>query len=65
MRIIVRARYLRERDEFEQLGASVAVFEKAEAAVALASLVPTDTGLHHDAAEGRLSDGENHQAPND
>ncbi len=44
VRIVVRARYLRERDELEKSGASAAVFEEAEAAVALARLVLADTG---------------------
>jgi CPA2 family monovalent cation:H+ antiporter-2 len=35
LRILVRARYLRERRELEQAGASAACFEEAEAAVAL------------------------------
>ena len=46
LRILVRARYLRERRELEQAGASAACFEEAEAAVALAELVLRD--LHHD-----------------
>jgi CPA2 family monovalent cation:H+ antiporter-2 len=37
--ILVRARYLRERGELEQVGATAAVYEEAEAADALAKLV--------------------------
>ena len=44
LRIFVRARYLRERGELEQVGATSAIFEEAEAAVALARLVLMDTG---------------------
>jgi CPA2 family monovalent cation:H+ antiporter-2 len=53
-RILVRARYLRERDELERSGASVAVFEEAESAVALARLVLADCGLHRAAAERKI-----------
>jgi mannitol/fructose-specific phosphotransferase system IIA component (Ntr-type)/voltage-gated potassium channel Kch len=56
VRIVVRARYLRERDELEKIGASAAVFEEAEAAVALARLVLADTGVHRQAAERKLQD---------
>ena len=56
MRIIVRAHYLRERDELERSGASAAVFEEAEAAVALARLVLADTGIHRQAVERKLRD---------
>lgn len=56
VRIVVRARYLRERDELERGGASAAVFEEAEAAVALARLVLADTGVHRQAAEKKLQD---------
>jgi CPA2 family monovalent cation:H+ antiporter-2 len=56
VRIVVRARYLRERDELEKSGASAAVFEEAEAAVALARLVLADTGVHRQAAERKLQD---------
>ncbi len=55
-RILVRARYLRERDELERAGATAAVFEEAESAVALARLVLADTGVHRDAAERKVSD---------
>ena len=43
-RILVRARYLRERAELEQAGADLACFEEAEAAGALAELVLRDLG---------------------
>ena len=43
-RILVRARYLRERAELEQAGADEACFEEAEAAGALAELVLRDLG---------------------
>ncbi len=43
-RILVRARYLRERAELEQAGADVACFEEAEAAAALADRVLRDLG---------------------
>ena len=56
VRIVVRARYLREREELERSGVSAAVFEEAEAAVALARLVLTDTGIHRQAAEQKLQD---------
>lgn len=55
-RVFVRARYLREREELERAGATAAVFEEAEAAVALARLVLADTGVHRDAAERKVSD---------
>jgi CPA2 family monovalent cation:H+ antiporter-2 len=56
VRILVRARYLHEREELERSGASAAVFEEAEAAVALARIVLADTGLHREAAEKRIKD---------
>ncbi len=40
IRVVVRARYLREREELEQSGVTAAVYEEAEAAVALARLRP-------------------------
>jgi len=43
-RIFVRARYLRERGELEQVGTNAACFEEVEAAVALTSLVLADLG---------------------
>jgi len=56
IRIVVRARYLREREELERNGATSAVFEEAEAAVALARLVLADTGVHRDAASAKLEE---------
>jgi CPA2 family monovalent cation:H+ antiporter-2 len=51
LRILVRARYLRERRDLEQAGASAACFEEVEAAVALARTllqeVGTDDGTIH------------------
>jgi len=55
-RILVRAHYLRERDDLLQAGASGAVFEEAEAAVALARLVLADTGANRDVVEGKVKD---------
>jgi CPA2 family monovalent cation:H+ antiporter-2 len=53
-RILVRARYLRERAELELAGADVACFEEAEAAGALAERVLRDLGRDETAirAEG-------------
>jgi CPA2 family monovalent cation:H+ antiporter-2 len=48
-RILVRARYLRERAELVQVGATAACFEELEAASALTALVLTDFGLAPDA----------------
>lgn len=48
-RIFVRARYLRERADLEQVGTTTACFEEVEAVVALTSLVLQDLGK--DAAE--------------
>lgn len=56
VRILVRARYLREREDLEHAGANAAVFEEAEAAVALARLVLADTGLHRGAADRKIRD---------
>jgi len=56
VRIVVRARYLQERSDLERGGASYAVFEEAEAAVALVRMVLADTGMHHEAAERRIQD---------
>lgn len=44
-RILVRARYLQERAELEQVGASAACFEEVEAAVALTAQVLSDLGM--------------------
>jgi CPA2 family monovalent cation:H+ antiporter-2 len=43
--IFVRARYLRERPELEQVGADAACIEEVEAAVALTARVLTDLGV--------------------
>jgi CPA2 family monovalent cation:H+ antiporter-2 len=55
-KILVRARYLRERESLEQAGATAAVFEEAEAAIALARLVLADTGARGEAAEQKIRD---------
>jgi CPA2 family monovalent cation:H+ antiporter-2 len=44
MKVFVRAHYIQERDELEQVGADGAIFEEAEAAAALARLVLFDRG---------------------
>jgi CPA2 family monovalent cation:H+ antiporter-2 len=44
-RIYVRARYLQERAELEQVGADAACFEEVEAAVALTAQVMADLGM--------------------
>ncbi len=54
VRIVVRARYLGERAELERQGVSEAVFEEAEAAVAMARLVMQTGGLHRDVAREKL-----------
>jgi CPA2 family monovalent cation:H+ antiporter-2 len=56
VRILVRARYLGERELLEQAGANAAVFEEAEAAIALARLVLADTGLYREAADKKIKD---------
>ena len=56
LRILVRARYLAERTNLEQAGATAAVFEEAEAAVALARLVLADTGARRDVVERSVRD---------
>jgi CPA2 family monovalent cation:H+ antiporter-2 len=50
-RILVRARYLRERAELEQVGTTAECFEEVEAAVALTSLVLADLGKDKTAIE--------------
>jgi CPA2 family monovalent cation:H+ antiporter-2 len=55
-RILVRAHYLRERDDLEQAGASAVVFEEGEAAIALTRLVLADTGADRDAIERKIRD---------
>ncbi len=52
----MRAKYLSERSDLEQAGATAAAFEEVEAAVALARLVLTDAGMHRDAAESKIKD---------
>ena len=56
IRILVRTRYLREREDLERAGVAAAMFEEAEAAVALARLVLTDTGVHREAAKEKVRD---------
>jgi CPA2 family monovalent cation:H+ antiporter-2 len=51
LKVFVRARYIAEREDLEQVGADGAVYEDAEAAVALSRLVLFDRGA--DAAVGR------------
>lgn len=48
IKVFVRARYLREREELTQCGADAACFEEAEIAVALARLVLAERGADHD-----------------
>jgi CPA2 family monovalent cation:H+ antiporter-2 len=48
IKIFVRARYIGERQELEQVGADAACFEEAEVAVALARLVLSDRGADTD-----------------
>jgi CPA2 family monovalent cation:H+ antiporter-2 len=50
-RILVRARYLREREDLEAAGATATVYEESEAAVALSRMVLADTRLARRAAE--------------
>jgi CPA2 family monovalent cation:H+ antiporter-2 len=56
LRVLVRARYLRERADLEQAGASAAVYEEAEAAVALARLVLMDRGASREEVESAVRD---------
>jgi CPA2 family monovalent cation:H+ antiporter-2 len=44
-KVFVRARYIAEREELEQVGADSACYEEAEAAVALARLLLADRGV--------------------
>jgi CPA2 family monovalent cation:H+ antiporter-2 len=48
IKVFVRARYVAEREELDQAGADAAVYEEAEAAVALARLVLADRGADRD-----------------
>jgi CPA2 family monovalent cation:H+ antiporter-2 len=56
LRVLVRARYLREREDLEQAGVGAAVYEEAEAAVALARLVLTDRGATREEVESAVRD---------
>jgi CPA2 family monovalent cation:H+ antiporter-2 len=51
LKIFVRARYLREREDLEQAGATASIFEEAEAALALARLVLVDSGASEERIE--------------
>jgi len=56
LRILVRARYLGERKQLEDAGASAAVFEEGEAAIALARLVLADFGASREMVESTVLD---------
>ncbi|MBP3958313.1 cation:proton antiporter [Gemmata sp. G18] len=56
LKTFVRAHYLREREELEQAGVTAAIFEEAEAAVALARLVLSDTGAGRESIETAVRD---------
>lgn len=56
LKILVRARYLREREDLELAGATAAIFEEAEAAVALARLVLVDRGAGRETIELAVRD---------
>ena len=56
LKIFVRARYLREREELEQAGASATIFEEAEAAVALSRLVLVDAGAGRERIDRAVRD---------
>ncbi len=56
LRILVRAHYLRERNDLEHAGATAAVFEEGEAAVALARLVLANTGASREVVDRSLRD---------
>lgn len=56
LRIFVRAHYLGERAYLEQAGATAAVFEEGEAAIALARLVLADTGASRETVERSVRD---------
>lgn len=55
-RVLVRAHYLREREDLERAGSTGAVFEEAEVAVALARLVLADTGVGRDELKQKVRD---------
>ncbi len=56
LRIFVRAHYLRDQGELEQVGATSVIFEEAEAAVALARLVLMDTGAGAERIDNTVRD---------
>jgi mannitol/fructose-specific phosphotransferase system IIA component (Ntr-type)/Trk K+ transport system NAD-binding subunit len=56
LKIFVRARYFREQEELDQVGATAIIFEEGEAAVALARLVLADTGAGRDSIERSVRD---------
>ncbi|HVK12328.1 MAG TPA: cation:proton antiporter [Gemmataceae bacterium] len=56
LKTFVRTRYLRDRGELEQVGTTAAIFEEAEAAVALARLVLADTGAGRESIEAAVRD---------
>lgn len=56
IKVLVRARYLRERLELEQAGANAAIFEEAEAAVALSRLVLVDAGARREHIDQAVRD---------
>jgi CPA2 family monovalent cation:H+ antiporter-2 len=55
-RILVRAHYLSERDDLDEVGATAAVFEEAEVAIALARLVLFDTGTQRELMKQKIRD---------
>jgi CPA2 family monovalent cation:H+ antiporter-2 len=56
VKTFVRAHYIRERGELEQVGATAAIFEEAEAAVALAKLVLAETGVGRESIDKAVRD---------
>lgn len=56
LKIFVRARYFREQEELDHVGATATIFEEGEAAVALARLVLADTGAGRDSIERAVRD---------
>jgi len=55
IKIFVRAHYIAEREELNQVGADHAVYEEAEAAVALARMVLLDQGADRDTVRDETS----------
>jgi CPA2 family monovalent cation:H+ antiporter-2 len=55
MKIFVRARHLREREELEQAGADAVAYEEAEAAVALSRLVLFAEGADEQTIRGEVT----------